>query len=486
MKKILSLSPNDWLSGIAQSYHFGRGIWAGSAAGINPFINPQRASATFGLLQAAPAVTDLTASVIVDAPIGWVNDYAVNGDQTLYIQGTGTLYSLNLVTNSSLTAIHTIANMANGVAVFQPNKGASSSTKYLYYWQKTQIGRFDLTTNYVDAQYTGLQDTVHHPTHRLFDTIFYGNKDRLGSLRDDGSQGVTHTTNDLDFGSDYICTTLSDDGSYLVIGITKNSGAVGQNPTYNTTKILFWDTNSSSWEKEWDLDAPDIISIKKKGSTLYALTSTGLFVFNYSTPPQKVYSLAYTDAASVNSTYGGHYSMDVLGEGVIWGDDTRLHYYGKMTPDSPIGYHQLFSVPSGTAFVVCASARQNTLYAGTTTPKFGYYDYSSNGTPDTGVSAESIYIDLLNRYSIERIDVILGSKLASGDALNIGIASVEETSLVDYGGTDAVSFANFGAKSRCRLEGTSLEAENLIIKPTFTSGAVKIKRIDIWGDDVKT
>lgn len=480
MKKILSLGPKDWMSGIAQGYHYGSGIWA-SATGINPFVDAQRANTRVGLLQAGPAVTDLTASVIVDTPIGWTADRNVSSNK-LFIQGTGTLYSLDLDNDGSLTALRTVADMANGIVVFQPNGG----TKLLYYWQKTQIGTFDLTSTYDDNgdSYTGLQSTVHHPTHRLFDVVFYGNKDRIGSLRDNGSGGVTHSLNELDFGSDYTCTTLSDDGSYLVIGITKNVG--GGSLVYPGTKILFWDTNSSSWEKEWDLDAPDIISIKKKGEVLYALTSTGLFLFNYSTSPTKVLSLQTGDTAGVSATTGAHYSMDVQGDGVVWGSASRLHYYGKFVSDSKTSYHQPFSVPNGTATLVCSSAKHQRIYAGTSTPKFGYYNHSSSGTPDTGVGAESVYIDLLDRYSIQRIDIIYGAKLASGDSVNIGVATPELTTIADYGGTNASSFANFGAVSRTKLLGTSLEAENLLIKPTFVGGVAKIKRIDIYGDKIET
>lgn len=480
MKKILSLSPKEWVTGVSQGSHFGSGIWS-SATGINPFIAPYRGNSTEGLLQASPSVTDLTASVIVDTPIGWTNDYAVNGDQTLYIQGTGTLYSLNIVTNSSLTALRSVSNMANGIVAFK----ATGETKYLYYFQKTQIGRYDFVSTYVDNWATGLDNTVHHPTHRFFDVIFYGNGDTVGSIRDAGGT-ATNNINELDVGAEFTITTLSDDGAYLVIGITKNTGAAGQSQAFNTTKILFWDTNSSSWEKEWDLDAPDIISIKKKGSALYALTSTGLYVFNYATAPQKVVNLDYADNASVNSTYGSHYSMDVLGDGVIWGGTSRLHYYGKMTPKASTAYHQPYSVPSGTAFLVCSSARFNTLYVGTNTPKFGYHDYSGNGTPATGISAESIWLDLADRYSIERIDVILGSVLTTGDSVNIDVASIEEPSFTPFGGTNAVSYTNFGAKSRVKLLNSSIEAENLKIKPTFVAGTVKIKRIDIWGDKIDT
>lgn len=478
MKKILSLSPKDWLSGIAQGYHFGRGIWA-SATGINPFVDSQRANTRVGLLQASPAVTDITSTVVIDTPIGWCSDFASNGDQKLYFNGTGTLYSLNISNDTGLTALRTVSNMANGIISFK----ATGETKYLYYFQKTQIGRYDLNATYVDNWFTGLDSTVNHPTHRFFDVVFYGNGDTIGSIRDMAGT-ATGALNELDVGADYTITTLSDDGAYLVIGITKNIG--GGSTVYPGTKILFWDTNSSSWEKEWDLDAPDILSIKKRGATMYALTSTGLFVFNYATSPEKVLSLQSGDTAGVSSTTGSHYSMDVVGNGVLWGSSSRLHYYGNFIKDAPTAYHQLFSVPNGTTTLVCSSAKHQRIYAGTTTPKFGYYDYSSSGTPDTSVSAESVYIDLMDRYNIQRIDLILGTKLATGDIVNIGVSDVENTNIVNYGGTNAVSFTNYGAKSRAKLTGTSFEAENMIIKPTFVSGAVKIKRIDIYGDKIET
>ena len=484
MKKILSLGPKDWMSGIAQGYHFGSGIWGGGASGINPFINAQRASTQLGLLQAGPAVTDLTASTVVDTPIGWTADFASNGDLKFYFVGTGTIYSsiLSSLTVGAVSAIRTVSNMANGVIAFK----AGTESKYLYYFQKTQIGRMLMdNSSPSDNWATGLVSTVHHPVHRFFDIVFYGNGTALGNVGSirNASNTATHAGNELDIGAEYTITTLSDDGRYLVIGATKNVG--GGNSIYPGTKILFWDTNSSSWEKEWDLPAPDVISIKKTPSGMYALTSIGLFIFNFDTPPRQVLNLGTNDTAGVSSTTGAHYSMDVVGDGVMWGSTARLHYYGKFVAGAPTAYHHLFSVPNGIATMVCASANHQVVIAGTTNPKFGFYNYSS-GTADTGVSAESIYIDLLDRYSIERIDVIYGTKLATGDSVNIGVATIENGTISDYGGTNASSFANFGAVSRTKLLNTSIETENILIKPTFVGGSAKIKRIDVYGDKIET
>jgi hypothetical protein len=486
MKKILSLTAKDWLSGITQGTHIPSGLWIG-ASGINPFVNPVRTSTSLGALQAGPAVTDKTGAVVGETPIAWVTGIDGNsGKENLWFSTTGKFYSFDLSDDTGPTDRRTVANMANGLGTFQ---AAGNAQKYLYYWQKTQIGRFNLAATYDDdwsvtvapGDNTGLQSTVHHPVHKFYDALFYGNKDRIGSIRDDGAADVVHATNDLDFESDYTVTTLSDDGLYLVIGMTNNIDD-GAN-IYSGAKIRFWDTNSSSWEREWDLPAPDIISIKKVGIRMYALTSVGLFVFNFSTPPQLVYSLLSTDTAGVSSTTGSHHSMDVLGEGVLWGSGTRLHYYGKMIPQAERAYHQPFAVPSGTATMVASSAKYQKVFVGTTTPKFGYYDFSDSGTPDTGVNAESRVIDLGQEYLIGRIDVVLGSKLASGDSLNIGVGTGVGTTLNDFQSENAVSYTNYGATNSVKLDG-SVKAEQFIIKPTFVGGGVKIKRIDVWGDPV--
>lgn len=147
MKKILSLSTKEWFSGVAQGYHFGSGLWA-SAAGINPFIDAQRANTRVGLLQAAPAVTDLTGAVVIDTPIGWTADLASNGDQIMYFNGTGTLYQATTSgsTISSVTANRTVANMANGISVFQPNGG----TRRLMF-SRGKVNVADETANYTVA-----------------------------------------------------------------------------------------------------------------------------------------------------------------------------------------------------------------------------------------------------------------------------------------------------------------------------------------------
>ena len=117
---------------------------------------------------------------------------------------------------------------------------------------------------------------------------------------------------------------------------------------------------------------------------------------------------------------------------------------------------------------------------GTTSEKLAYVDFNA-ATRSTGVSGETVYIPLKAKYLIERIDVTLGEPMASGDSLNIDLRADEDVSATDWG---TMSYAVEGAirkKFITKETGGEFEAENFKMILNFNGGAVKIKKIDVWG-----
>ena len=314
--------------------------------------------------------------------------------------------------------------MTNGIALFQPN---GSSVENLYYWQTTQIGTWgDLngTPVQTDAYITGLQDTPYHPVHRIFDRIYYGNKDRIGSLVDDGAGGVTSKTNALNFESNMLVTCLEDDGDFLVAGITENQG---DNSIYAHTAVRFWDGVSSSWNKEWKIPDVTIIALKRIGSTIYAICPRGVYAFNRSTAPQKVKQIN----ASYSPTFGHSNAVGTLGQSLLWGAGSNgtVNLYGSTLAGVPVAYHQPFSgAGTGSTTLIADDTRFMRLVVGTDEPALYRYILTAGG----GVmSAETVYIPLLERYDVKRIEVVFGEPLATGDSLDIQIQTDEDTTATD-------------------------------------------------------
>ena len=120
MQKILELTEKEFATGIAPSSQVqDKGLWH-KAKGINFAGDIFGESNTSGLLQAGPALTDLTASVILDRPFAWTADVLNLSNEYVYIWGdAGYLYRLDLTSNT-ITRLNPTSGMgsaANGLFI---------------------------------------------------------------------------------------------------------------------------------------------------------------------------------------------------------------------------------------------------------------------------------------------------------------------------------------------------------------------------------
>lgn len=457
------------MQGLAISSHYpNSGIFA-DAAGINPYINPFSKGADVGLLQTSSAVTPSTGSVIVDNVYA---SYYLGTALTGYFYGdSGHLYSLNTASfPGTPTDLRTVANPAPGLSIWQ----VAGGTKYLYYFRLTNIGTFDLNVTFQDASYAGLQSTVIHPPHQFVGNLYYGNKDRIGGLLDGGSGTVTHTTNLLDFPSDFIVTTLNDDGYYLVIGATTNT--INGNINFHTVnKIFFWDTVSSSWQKEWSIETAYIASIQKIGNLMYALCADGLYAFSSALPPTLLIPLSGSDSPATVGGVEPTHEIACVRDGVLYwiSANNEVCAYGSPIPGLTPRFFKPYKVSSSYNKHISVATKFIFAVGGS---NLGSLTSASGGA--TGYSAETIYVPLERKWNILGIDVILGEPMASGDSLNIDVKSDEDTSASDWG---TMSYAIEGAVRTKRLS-NRYTAENLKLVFNFNGGNVKIKKVIVYGE----
>jgi hypothetical protein len=482
MKKILELTDKHFMSGIAPSSQLqNKGLWH-KALGVTVMRDIFLESDNVGLLQAAPLPTNITNSVIQDVPIAWTVDPqdATTGFGKLYIwDKAGNLYVIGLVGDNMPTKLTSGGQgaAANGLFLIKHSTG----TQKLYYFREADLGYYGnlaATPSFHTADYsTDIQSTPYHPTHRLFDRTYFGNGRYIGTVADNGSGGIDVVAKALDIEIDQRVNCLSDDGTYLVAGITTNKST--DSLSRGLTRIIFWDTNQSSWQREWPIPDASIIAIKRVGGHMEAVTTRGVFAFTFDSPPQQV--LPYLLSADTPSySYPGQFAVDVLGEALLFGGNNRVSTFGKMIPQMPTAYFQPFSgFGTDDVTLVASSAKTNDIIVGTSGSKL--YRVKANGAPQTGVSAETIYMDLQRWWQIGRIVVEFDGQLATGDDLSIQVRPDDGTSAKTWG---SATFTANGAIRTKEIYNTQ-EAEKLKVILNFNGGSPRIRNLEIWGDPIE-
>ena len=481
-RPILTLGPKEFLRGLSGSAHSVYGGLFYTARGLSPLRDlGDVEEENIGLLQTAPVGTG--SGTLSDVPIVGDKDFDPAGTSSyLYIIGSeGHFYKTaqGTVSVTDLRSSTPITSPSNGVAVF----AAAGGTKYLYYWQNTQIGRWDLSgsypTGWTDNHFTGLENVQSHPTHKLFDAIYYGNDYKVGAITDDGAASVTHNTNVLDFPSHLQVTALEDDGVYLVIAVASDKKYVGANVD---TRIVFWDTSSSSWSREYRIADPAIADMKRIGNIVYAIGRYGIYTVSFGGGIQKVWQggaiATATRGPAILSSFNDSLLIGNTGAG------GKVALLGRPSPLLPFAYHELFVINAASNNAACfvdGEFSSGVVIIGDQSPALKSYHVSvSGGGNATGLSFQTIYIPFREPTQVHRIDVIFGEPLASGDAFDIDTKVDEDTAAVDF---DSASFTSDGAiRRKSMYPAASVEVNNqLSIIGNFTGGAAKIKRIEVYG-----
>ena len=455
------------------------------------FVDYFAESENLGIFQTCGTPTQIGSSVMVDAWLAATVRVAGSNSGSLFAIGeAGHLYSLDLQ-NSILTDIRPDLiggagnNTATGISIYKPQ----DSTEYLYYFLKTAIGRWDLINTvagggFQDAWETGLENTLHHPNHFFKGDIFFGNKNMIGRIYNISGSGATVATTAvglaLTLAADFTVTCIDDDGDYLIAGITKN--AVASNLRADT-RIIFWDTVSQKFNKEWLLPDPTIIGIKKFEEGHLAFGSRGIYYFSIGRKPKRLKNFGTGQALGV----GFPFAVDYLGDGLLWGGgDTYLNFYGKLIADVPRAYFQPFYGSSGQATYVNSIDVVNKVLVATAAPALYSFTLSDSGSTSSA-QIETIYFDLKGEWNVELADIILAEPLAVGDSMTLQYQTDEDTAAADFG-TIAYDANLDDPVPRRRIQlspGNQIQATHLKYLFNPTAGNVKIKSITTYGTPIR-
>src|SRR3990167_4327558 len=482
-KLLFALSSKEFLTGIAPSAHTDLGGLFLSADGVTSIYDPGgTASTQNGLLQPGPAPTDLTASTIVDTIIAGATGNVTTGRLWMLGDG-GHLYQL--LDNGSLSDLRSgtpITTPANGLEVWGPKTG----TRLLYYFQKGQIGTWDLSGSYPTGwddngtAYTGLTSVFLHPTHKFVGNLYFGNGSKIGALTDDGTSTPVFSTNVLGFTTNLYVTALTDDGVYLVVALTSNLEGVN---VFAENKIRFWDTSSSLWIREYEIRDPFIYALKHIGNLVYAFGQYGVYEVSFGGGVRKILSRStgFGTAADLVLGYGAS-RAGIYNEALMFATDTTVDHFGKISPDLPNGYFKPFKIPSsvGTPSFIFTQFAVEGIYVATDGDKLYRYDFNGT-TRETSVSAQTIYFNVQEKVQLTCIEVSFGEPLASGDSMNLQLKTDEDTAVKPTTGLTA-TYAADGVIRRKKVRFTGLTFEHVLsLVINFTAGAVKIKDIRGYG-----
>lgn len=482
-KPLLVLSSKHFLAGVAPEAHSEGGPIFYKADGIMPLNNPGGTESTDnGLLRAGPAVTDLTGSVIVDAPVAKARNYTSGGSGFVYMLGaSGHVYKLDPTSNTvtDLKAAGT-ANTANGAAIFQ----AKGGTKYFYYTQIDRIGRCDIdgTITFTDTWYsTQIDNTTQHPMHRYFDRILFGNNDTVGSISDNGAGDAVANSNVLDVPTNSTVTAISDDGVYAAIAITDNIQSAN---AFSNCKVLFWDGFADSWLREYTIDDQYILSLQRVGNSLVAQGVRGIYEISFGGGVNKILSRSTgLLTTGSNRQIGPALSSTYNQSAYVFGSTTSaggvVATLGKISDHIPAAHFRPILTATTQVSLVEAQASAGKIFVATDSPKLYVYTFGGTTSGQTSVSAQTVYFPLGNKYQITSVDLIFGEPLASGDSVTLQLKSDEDTA-ASTAATASYDSAKTTRRKTLRFNGFVAD-EQLSLLLTFVSGVPKIKRIEVYG-----
>lgn len=489
-KPILTISGKDFQSGISpMGAHAERGGLFYKAAGVTPLFDAGGSlSANNGLLMAGTAaaagsygsVTGNIISSMVYSGAAIANCFA------LFVTSASKICRLDSsagLPSGSLTTIFTAGHtMTPGMGVL-----TSGGLTYILYRQIDQLGRYEtgaaaqtdaylaMTTDYFGAM---------HFHYGLNKYIMGNGPGKLATLDTAFNSNLAALSFDLDS----YASAISDDGTYVVAAITRNKAA---DPTIlSDTRIIFWDGSvTTGFIRNYSITDPFISRLEKTPAGLFAFGVTGIWQVTFD-GVKKIFNHSpgiYTGTVGATNIHYGQASS-FFSDALIWGGQVgsstarAVKSLGKLDSSALAAYLQPYlGTVSKNITNVNGQLLKGAILVADDTPQFSYYTVGS-GTPNTGVSAQTVYFSLPQPYDITHIDVLFGEPLASGDTLDLDVFKDEDTAAVDFG---AVSYDANKTIKRFQFRnanGGHIEVtEQFGLLPTFTAGAVKIKKIKVYG-----
>lgn len=466
LQRLLRLTAKQLRTGESRSTHDdSSGTWQ-SAIGLNAFLE---ADASRFLCATTAAPTRIGSTEITDIPI------AAGSDPTLgfiYVLGsTGRFCSVdtnnnvNVIVPQTTVVLGTIANPTGSVHPVTDSGG----NKYMFIAGRAILVRWDLST--LDSlthwnTSNGLNSCNHHPMHKLFLNVYFGNGQYLGVIPLDQlhNQATTFTNVNfqlINFGSDQNVTAIGDDGRYTIVAISPNFDETETGT--RESKIIWYPGIGINWEWEVTLKGERAVrQIVRNVLGSFAIGEKTIYKLTFGAQPELVRTFETTDSP------GGAFNAIAQGVGprvnlaaayadsVIFGK--RGATFGKRYPTEPVTFSHPLQGHTSDLSLVEPNFVPGRILVGTEDSKLWSFDMTAAG--NTSNSYTTDWFDLTQRCTITRIEIEMPAGIAASDVLGITVE-------VPSGKTAAVSL------SQATIASGSRTNPQLQLKPTLQGSQVR-------------
>lgn len=501
-RPLLTISSKDFQSGIAMlGAHAERGGLFYKAAGITPLFDAGGALANEnGFLMSSDAGTaasygSVTGNILNAIPH---DQSAIANCNMIAVTSANKIcrveFDSNGAPNGALTTIFTAGGtMTPGIAFIEFPDG----NKYILYRQTTNLGSYETGGSTQNDTLQGLTadffGSLHF--HYALNKFFMGNgTGKICSMTVGATLAAsTFKTDALTFDKTSIATDISDDGQYVVIAITRNTTAT--TTMLYDSKILYWDGSSTTgYLKDFTITDPLIYALRKTPMGLFAFGITGIWQVSFD-GVKKIFNHSpgiYT-ASGASALHYGRGATSFFSDALLWGGMvgstntvTAVKSLGKLDSAALSAYLNPFLGPVAKNITfVSGQLSKGYVFVADDTPQLKYYQVGGGGAA-TGVTAQTVYFPLPQPVDITHVDVIFGEPLASGDTLDLDIFKDEDTAVTDFGSVSYDANKTIRRYQFRQAGGGFMNVnQQLALKLTFTAGAVKIKRIEVFGQAVE-
>lgn len=460
------------------------GAWQQSI-GLNAFLGDDT-SRFLVATTAAPTRLDSGGTTITDTPIAYTFDPRFSNNYMYLLGSGGRFYSV--FSNSTLAVIRPQSTLT---AINAPTGGMATGTdsggnSYLFYGRDSRLGRWDFNTADSATHWnesTVLNSSPLHPMHKVFNTIWFGNKFTLGAiplsslLNDAGSIAAVVTAQVTIDNANSTITAIGDDGRYVIFASTvleQDSDSTAQD-----ARIFWYPAVGINWDWEVTIKGERAIrAIVRNSLGTFAIGEQSIYQLVFGQPAKLVRTFGTADAIHFDPLIDGAgrpNSATQFGDSLIFGQQGAV--FGKRYPAEPVSFSHPLQGHNGNVSMIAPDFQKNKVFVGTDTNRLYNYDMTTAG--NTANSYKTRWFDLGAQVSIMRMEIELPAGVAASDVCGVTVETPDgKTASFTLSQANLSSARRYYAK--IPLKPTLIGAQ-VRITLTPSAGAPKLGSITLYG-----
>jgi hypothetical protein len=398
-------------------------------------VHSEVGSAKAQLVLESESTTPNENCIAATVPNGDVYFFSTESGKTWKRQASNDAYSLE---NTNANGSHTGCKYFDGK---------------LYYAASNKLGHFDLSSTWTDSFATLSATPTYCPMEVLNLSLWIG----AGAFIDEVDDSGTFAANALDLPAGYDVTALGAVGFDLLIGTIRDA-------LVSHSKVFVWDTISSSWTVEDDLDEIGVNTIIKADNQVFLQAGTAgqIYSWNGSTA-QKFRRIRGVTTSATNAHYKTvtHEGKPLL---AIGSDVYSIHRVDRGLPHAIV--HE-YTSSTGNAECLASGDGQLLVSNGTNINKIGTDRATATiDTPITPITEEKLQGKVIVTYD----SLPSGSSIGISTQINSAGSYTSQTTTTDT------------VKRQVYFDGRLLDAVDIQARITLTPNGANspvIKQIEV-------